>query len=411
MRCLILLLAAFLFSPVVFSQSKPDRFALVIGVSDYENTQPLKNSLNDAQDMAKALKSRGFEVIESYNARTKREMEDAIRQYHRKVSEHPSATGLVYYSGHAMQVDGSNYLMPAAANPALKADLGEQTVRMDFLMQVIEESGVSLSIIIMDACRNNPFRSFGRSAEKGLNQVIAPKGSYVVYATAPGSVASDGTGRNGLFTSKLLKYMTTSGASLEQIFKSVGRDVQTESNGAQVPWINSSFTGDFYFTPKDFSEAVEPYNGVEFYEGEKLVGAFSVDYILVRMPEFKQADEKMKKLSSDLEAELKTMYNDYQNKMATYNALPGSTSQQDRKPLEDELTSLQGKITTFQRDAVTTLELNQTRLMEPIFLKLGQTVDDICAQYKYKSVETQNITVRPDAAITRRVLDKLGIKP
>lgn len=156
---------------------------------------------------------------------------------------------MVYYSGHGMQVDGSNYLIPTQADPKIKADLDDQLLNVDYMMQAIEQAGNSLNICVLDACRNNPFRSFSRSAEKGLSMVSTPKGSYVVYATKPGSVASDGTGRNGLFTSKLLKYINAEGLNIEQVFKRVAAEVSAESNDAQRPWIASDFTGDFFFTP------------------------------------------------------------------------------------------------------------------------------------------------------------------
>ena len=228
-------------------QNPADRYALVIGVKDYAHVQPLKNSINDAQDMAAVLKSKGFTVQELYNPKTKRDMQDAIRVYFNLLNGNKNATGIVFYSGHSMQVKGINYFMPTTSNPQLEADLDDQALKMEYLLAAVEQAGNPLNVFILDACRNNPFRSFTRSAEQGLNQVNAPKGSYVVYATAPGSVASDGIGRNGLFTSKLLKYINTPDIALEQVFKYVARDVQQESQGSQIPWINYSYFGDFSF--------------------------------------------------------------------------------------------------------------------------------------------------------------------
>ena len=203
-----------------FSQNpKISRVALVIGVQSYTSVAPLKNSLNDARDLSSALKKKGFHVIESYDPKSKKEMQNAIRKYYELIQTNPGIEGLFYYSGHAMQVDGANYLMPANSNPALKADLDDQCLRMDYLLDVFAQAGNALNIIIMDACRNNPFRGFSRSSDQGLNQIFPPKGSYLVYATSPGSVASDGEGRNGLFTSKLLKYMQEPDLNLEQMFK------------------------------------------------------------------------------------------------------------------------------------------------------------------------------------------------
>ncbi len=225
-----------------------DRVALVIGVQNYTHIPALRNSLNDAMDMASSLKGMGFRVIELYDPTSKREIQEAVRKYYLLVDGKKTAAGLVYYSGHGVQVDGSNYLIPVAANPQIKADLDDQCLKLDFIMQALEQAGNPLNILILDACRNNPFRGFTRSTDRGLTGVEAPKGSYVVYATKPGSVASDGTGRNGLFTSKLLEYMKEPGLNIEQMFKKVARGVSEDSGDTQRPWISSDYTGDFYFT-------------------------------------------------------------------------------------------------------------------------------------------------------------------
>lgn len=225
------------------------KYALIIGVKSYQYVAPLQNSLNDARDMAATLKSKGFTVVELYDPATKRIMQDGILKYFKLLQAQPDAAGLVFYSGHGMQVKGVNYLIPAQADPQIEADLDDQCVNMDYVMRAIEQAGNGLNIFVLDACRNNPFRSFSRSSEKGLSMVETPKGSYIVYATKPGSVASDGTGRNGLFTSKLLKYINTQGLNIEQVFKRTANDVAIASGDAQRPWIASDYTGDFFFTP------------------------------------------------------------------------------------------------------------------------------------------------------------------
>lgn len=234
------------------------RIALVIGIQNYVSVAPLRNSLNDAKDVSSTLKKRDFEVIEVYDAATKRDLQDGLRRYYDLVKGRQGIVGLIYYSGHGVQVDGINYLIPTNANPQIKADLEDQCVKMDFVMQVLEEAGNSLNILIMDACRNNPFRGFSRGTERGLSVVDAPKGSYIVYATKPGSVASDGTGINGLFTSKLLKYINEPNLNIEQVFKKVAKDVSEESGDAQRPWISSDYTGDFYFSGQAGSAVEQP---------------------------------------------------------------------------------------------------------------------------------------------------------
>jgi len=408
MQKLISLISLIVVTNLAMAQDSPGRFALVMGVRDYIHVQPLKNSLNDAQDMAATLKARGFKVVESYNPRSKREMQDAIRTYYDLVSQSKGATGLIFYSGHGMQVDGSNYLVPAEANPQLKADLDDQTVKMDFLMQVIEEAGLSLSIVIMDACRNNPFRGFSRSGEKGLNQVVAPRGSYIVYATAPGSVASDGTGRNGLFTSKLLKYINTPGVALEQVFKSVGRDVQNESGGSQVPWINTSYTGDFYFAEEGSGSSIAAYNAIEFYSGDKLTGAVSINYVFAQLPEVKAIDIEMTRMVNELTESYKAMANDFEKKLAAYNALPSTTSQADKKSKEDELTGLQSKMQAFDRDSQTTLSIRQKKLLEPVWDRFDDVCISINEEKNYRHVSNEKCTTRPDPSLTSLFLEKFN---
>lgn len=223
------------------------RFALIIGVKSYTSVSPLANTINDAVDMARTLKKLGFTVIELIDPKTKREMQEVIRRYYTLLQENKGAVGLVFYSGHGLQIDGSNYLVPASASLEIKADVEDQCVNMNYIMEAIQEAKNPLNIFILDACRNNPFRSFDRSGERGLTLVSAPAGSYIVYSTKPGSVASDGSGRNGLFTSSLLKYMSTPNMNIEQVFKNVAREVITQSNNAQRPWIASDYIGDFYF--------------------------------------------------------------------------------------------------------------------------------------------------------------------
>lgn len=248
LRALVLSLIV-LYSSTLRAQNPQEKYALVIGVKTYQFVQPLQNSLNDAKDLSALLKKKGFQVIELYDPKTKRDMQDAVRKYFGLLQGKDNVAGMVFYSGHGMQVDGINYLIPSQANPQIKADLEDQCLSMDYVMKAIEEAGNGLNIFVLDACRNNPFRSFSRSAEKGLSMVNAPRGSYIVYATKPGSVASDGTGRNGLFTSKLLKHIDEEGLKFEEVFKRVAADVATESGDAQRPWISSDYTGDFYFSP------------------------------------------------------------------------------------------------------------------------------------------------------------------
>jgi uncharacterized caspase-like protein len=221
--------------------------ALVIGNGGYKSG-PLKNAVNDALDMAATLSEKGFTVILKQNA-SRTDMRDAIREFATEITK--GGVGLFYYSGHGLQVDGVNYLVPVDANIEMKAEVAEECISASTVLRVMEYSNNRINIIILDACRNTPFRSFSRSDEKGITKMDPPKGakqgSIIAFATAPGDVASDGEGRNGFYTSKLLKYINTPGLTLEEVFKKVRIEVSGESAGRQIPWENNSLTGDFFF--------------------------------------------------------------------------------------------------------------------------------------------------------------------
>ncbi len=232
-----------------FSQQTSNRIALVIGVQNYTNVPPLRHSLNDANDMAAALKSKGFQVDFLKDPKSKKEMKDAITRYYNTMRSQNEAIGIIYYAGHGTQFEGENYLIPASANIQVPGDMDEQCVKMNTVMSVLNSSNSNLNILLLDACRTNTFPSFSRDIVKGLTNVEAPKGSIVVFATQPGTVASDGTGNNGLFTSKLLKYINEPGLNIGDVLKKVKQDVNTESQGKQLPSVvDNSIGGDFYFT-------------------------------------------------------------------------------------------------------------------------------------------------------------------
>jgi hypothetical protein len=245
-RLLIILIACVLVSvPVVGFGATEQRIALVIGNSRYMNA-PLRNPVNDATDMASALKKLGFEVILKTDV-NQRAMKESIRSFGKELQK--GGVGLFYFAGHGIQYNGSNYLMPVHAEIKSEADVEYEAVDAGRVLAQMERAGNNLNIIILDACRNNPFARSFRSADKGLAKMDAPTGSILAYATAPGSVAADGSGRNGLYTEKLLKHMQTPGITVERMFKLVRKDVTRGSKKIQVPWESSSLMGDFYFNP------------------------------------------------------------------------------------------------------------------------------------------------------------------
>jgi hypothetical protein len=221
------------------------RVALVIGNAAYQNA-PLKNPVNDARDMASTLRSLGFEVILRENA-SLRQMEDAVDELWRRLK--PGGAGLFFFAGHGLQVAGRNYLVPVDARLQAEQDVKYRCMDAGLVLGRMENAGNGLNIVILDACRNNPYARSFRSATEGLAKMDAPKGSLVAYATAPDSVAADGTGKNGIYTGQLLKNLRMPGLGIEELLKQVRIGVLRETGEKQVPWESSSLTGHFVFNP------------------------------------------------------------------------------------------------------------------------------------------------------------------
>ena len=246
-RFFSLLLTLFLLSLACNSplSAAERRIALVIGNAKYKDGA-LLNPVNDANDMEAALKGAGFQVIKALDA-SQKQMNRAIAQFGELLT--PDAVALFYYAGHGLQVRGKNYLIPVDAEIKSESMVRVESVDVDGVLDQL--SGSELNVVILDACRNNPYerrtsRSLGAG---GLAQMEAPKGSLIAYSTAPGRTAADGDGRNGIYTQALLRYIRTPGLTIEQVFKNVRKDVSRVTRDAQMPWESSSMTGEFYFSP------------------------------------------------------------------------------------------------------------------------------------------------------------------
>ena len=232
------------------------RIALVIGNAKYKEA-PLTNPVNDANDMEAVLKSSGFRVIKAIDA-TQKQMNRAIFEFGELLTH--DSVALFYYAGHGLQVRGKNYLIPVDAEIKSESSVRVESVDVDGVLDQLSNS--ELNVVILDACRNNPFerrtnRSLGTAG--GLAQMEAPKGSLIAYSTAPGKTAADGEGRNGLYTQALLRYIKEPGLTIEQVFKNVRREVARSTRDAQMPWESSSMTGEFYFSPTSrLSVALNP---------------------------------------------------------------------------------------------------------------------------------------------------------
>lgn len=221
------------------------RLALVIGNSTYPNG-PLRNPRNDAAAMARALRELGFTVLDGSDLGYGRMME-LIDRFGEQVPE--GGTALFYYAGHGLQADGRNYLIPVDADLHSEKEARYKTVDAGLILAKMEAARSRTNLVMLDACRNNPFARSFRALNPGLAAMDAPGGTLLAYATAPGQVASDGTGENSAYTAMLLKHLGTPGLKVEELFKQVRREVQQATHGAQVPWESSSLVGDFYFKP------------------------------------------------------------------------------------------------------------------------------------------------------------------
>ena len=223
------------------------KLALIIGNSKYAES-PLVNPVNDARAMTSTLTGLGFNVTALYDA-SLTEMNDAARQFGDRLRA--GGVGLFFYAGHGMQIRGKNYLIPVGSDIKREDEVQYKAFDANQLLDKMESARNPINIVILDACRNNPFSRSFRSSASGLAQMEAPVGTYVSFSTAPGKVASDGDGSNGLFTQHLLTSLRTPGQKVEDVFKQVRVRVMQDSGGQQIPWDSSSLTGDFYFLRPD----------------------------------------------------------------------------------------------------------------------------------------------------------------
>jgi TonB family protein len=234
------------------------KVALIIGNGAYANIKKLRNPANDAADIAASLKELGFEIIgdgAGLNL-TQREMKQRIREFGQRLRN--GGVGVFYYAGHGVQLEGRNYLLPIDLAIESEADLEDSAVDLQFVFNNLRDANNGLNIVILDACRNNPFESATRDARDGLAEVRAATGTLIAYATAPGSVAADGAGRNGTYTSALLKQLKKPGLEVLDMFRRTREDVFNVSKKKQVPWTNESLIGRFCFAGCEAAAAPKP---------------------------------------------------------------------------------------------------------------------------------------------------------
>jgi hypothetical protein len=225
------------------------RVALVVGNSAYQHIARLDNPKSDARLMADTLSSLGFKLIggRAQLDLDKPALDTVVQNFGRQVQG--ADVALFYYAGHGVQVSGSNYLVPVRANPTREADVDFQMVDINLVLRQMQGSGTRLNMVILDACRNNPFGARGlRASNGGLAQMRAPEGTLISYATQPGSVAQDGSDGHSPYTKALAATIRRAGLDIFQTFNQVGLAVKRATGGSQQPWVSSSpIDGTFYF--------------------------------------------------------------------------------------------------------------------------------------------------------------------
>lgn len=234
--------------------AQPRRLALVIGNAAYAG-QALPNPLNDARDMAGVLRKAGFEVILRENLGL-REMHLALREFGDRLRR--ETLGLFYFAGHGVQVRGRNFLLPVDADIGREDEVAFNALDLQAVLEKMDTARNHTNLVILDACRNNPFAARFRLANNGLAQIDAPPGTVVAFATAPGAVADDGRGRNGLYTRHLLTQLAKPGVHIEEAFKRVRTAVRAESKGRQTPWESTSLESELILAPAAKPRAAPP---------------------------------------------------------------------------------------------------------------------------------------------------------
>ena len=243
------------------SAAELPRLALVIGNADYQNITKLKNSSADAADMTVALKALGFEVISGVD-QSKKQMEGLIREFGDKLLRQ-KGIGLFFYAGHGVQSNSRNYLIPVDADIPREDEIADSAIDINRILGKFNTAGSDLNIVILDACRNNPFAKDWSefravSGDEGLAKINAPKGTVLLYSTEPGKTASDGAGRNGLFTEALLENIKKPNVELDNLYKIVARSVAEKSKQLQRPYKEGTNFSDFYFAGETATKPVPP---------------------------------------------------------------------------------------------------------------------------------------------------------
>lgn len=232
------------FPDLVAAQNSQTHQALVIGNSHYSD-MPLGNPVNDATAVSSLLKTAGFVTDTQLNT-TRTNLIAAMDRFTKVIKQSQTKVVVFYYAGHGAQLDWRNYLVPVDAVVTKRADMQSRCVDLNNLLSQLSQIKDKTFIIILDACRDDPFGNRYKVESKGLSQFDAPVGSLLAYSTSPGKVASDGSGANGLYTENLVRELSSPNVRIEDALKRVRLNVRLASKGEQVPWETTSLESDVY---------------------------------------------------------------------------------------------------------------------------------------------------------------------
>ena len=233
-------------SLVTFRAAPGRRMALVVGNANYQQLPKLKNAVNDAEDMCASLVRLEFEVTCHYNVFNRSDFRQVIKTFASVLNS--DTVALFYYAGHGVQINGENFLLPVSVDARVSLDMEDDSLNLSYLLRSLEGARSSPNIVILDACRNNPFERVP-GGRKGLARIDPPVGTVLVYSTAPNGVAEDGNGRNGLFTKHLLEHIGEPGQKLDELFQVIAAGVEQEAQEVyktrQIPYRSFSFSGSY----------------------------------------------------------------------------------------------------------------------------------------------------------------------
>ena len=391
------------FSAATLSNAEP-RIALIIGNGNYTQVAPLRNPVNDAKLISSSLTGVGFEVTEVIDA-TQIEMKRAIAQFGRDLRlAGPDATGLFFYAGHAVQSMSTNFLLPVDITVQDEADFDILGVQADWVLKQMFSARNKTNIVILDACRNNPFEALTGVLDDGLAEMNAPTGTFLSYATAPGGVAADGLGANSPFTKAVNRVIPKPGVLIEQAFKQVRVEVLNATGGLQTPWDASSLTDDFSFVQVQQMSADEVAASQLWDSVQSTSDPVQLMLFLRAYPDSIYADEARALLKTVMAEELKTNDAPAVVEAPKPAPAPGPSAEElamiEAAQVSGAAVDYQTYLDTYPAGAFTDLAMIE---MEAALAKEAAVAD--------VDTEADQAPAEPDANVASRAVDIVGSGP